>query len=140
MSHRPYCKKIPMMALVHSRPDFKQFSGNHTCGRNNNIIVIQNRDHLPDSRFPVYVQPGSFIFPELVLFESTFSDHKGKRLSGSFLICQSRLQLSFKRFILSGQYLITDPHCFQQRQCHLTLLNVLRFIFNPRLSPPSDNQ
>ena len=74
---------------------------------------------------------------QYILLERSFPHNK--RINAVCLTyhTQCLIDLSFPVLI---QHRILDPHRIQQRQRHLALLHMLRFVMHSRLSAPTDHQ
>ena len=127
------------MVLPVRLPNLKQFPACFSR-RGNNRIFFRYRHYMPYDFLAAH-RIIILVFYFSIIRNSSFADYKRNTLA----CCQYSLKFShripqFVFFCFFIQDKCPDIHIFQQFQRYFTLVNMLRFVMNPRFSPPSNDK
>ena len=139
MSHGTYGQEIILVALSVVFSDLEQFSAGFARGAYNGILAGSLHD-VADDLFPDH----GIVVAVLHLFlitEGTLPDHERYILTTIQLLAELLHGSTYFLFRCVFSYdKIADSHILQQFQGHFTLVDMLGFVVDPRLTAPADDE
>ena len=139
VSHGAYGKKIILMALSVVFSDLEQFSAGFTCGAHNRILTGCLHDMADDFLTDHWIVVVIFHF--FLITEGSLPDYERYILTPvQFLaeVLHGSTYFLFRCVLPNDK--IVDSHILQQFQGHFTLVDMLRFVVDPRLATPADDE